>query len=209
MKLAQYLKDEKIIGLADETGIIERWRWGRRLVCDDEKWTETGQRRLRDGVRSRLRKQAEDAGMALSESEINYRIQCANAYPKKSMVLSAAGHHGSWRALCDAAFPAFSSDNSEPDYDPRSERTRQRPKPDNPLPEQHRPRELFPPEKFGPASTIGELSAYAQEMRELTERFAARDEARDRYLSTLRAKAGVTDDTAWADAEELDLWGSA
>lgn len=208
MKLAQYLKDEKIVSLADETGIIERWRWGRRLVCDDEKWTETGQRRLRDGVAARLRAQAEAAGLVLSETEIKYRIQCANAYPKKSMVVSAAGHHRTWTALIQATFPAQSGDNSEPDYDPRDERTRQRPKPVNPLPERNDPRELFPPEKFGPQSTIGELTAYADEMRELTERFAARDDARTAYLSKLLAKAGVTPDTAWADADdELDLWG--
>lgn len=205
MKLAQYLKDEQIISLADESGIRERWRFGRRLVTDPDKITDGGQ--LRAGVTERLLKQAAQAHLTLSEREVRYRMQCARTYPTESQIGSAAAEHHSWRALCDAQFPAISRDHSEPDYDPRNERSRQRPKPPNTLPERWEPTDLFPSEKFGPSSTVGELSCYAQEMQELTERFAARDEARAAYLARLRSKAGVTDSTSWQDAEELDLWG--
>src|SRR5579864_8602474 len=113
MKLAQYLKDEKIISLADESGILERWRFGRRLLTDPEKITDGGQ--LRAGVTDRLLRQAEQAHLKLSEREIQWRMQCARTYLTESQIRNAVSDHHSWRALIDARFPAYSRDHSEPD----------------------------------------------------------------------------------------------
>lgn len=210
MKLAAYTRDERVIGLADRSGIMERWRWGRRIVCDDEKWTKTGQRRLRDGVAARLRAQAEAAGLALSETEIKNRISCANAYPKESMVVRAADSQHSWTALCEQRFPKQSADHSEPDFNPWETAHPKKPTrsllPEDPGPKGYTLPELWDPAKFGPQSTIRELEDHAIEQEGITERFAARDAARKRWLVKLKRAAGGNLDATLADLQdELDF----
>lgn len=65
------------------------------------------------GMRADLIKAAQRAGLKLSDSEVGYRLQCAEAYATEAKVTSAAGDFGSWRALCDAGFPPV--DGTDPD----------------------------------------------------------------------------------------------
>lgn len=99
-----FLKLERTIARAERGGILDRWRSGRQLVE-----AKSGRKQLPHGMSADLIASATRAGLKLSEREIQYRIQCATAYDSEAKVRSAAADFESWRALCDAGFPAVES----------------------------------------------------------------------------------------------------
>jgi hypothetical protein len=103
-----YLRLETQIAADERGGIMHRWRFGRALLE-----AKSGRQQLPHGMAASLVKAATEAGLKLSEREIQYRIKCATVYGSETEVRSAAADFGSWRALCDAGFPAIES--TEPD----------------------------------------------------------------------------------------------
>lgn len=206
MKYARYLRLEKYISAADTGGIIERWRYGRRLLLDDTAMTPS-RKSLKHGVIDRLLGHAKAKGYRLSEQEIQRRLRAARAYPTEAQIRHAVTDFEAWRDLVSAGFPEYERPEGEPDYDPRDTDEIERDASNagrRLLPELSEDAEqlsLFPDDRFGPLSTLAELAKYADEMRELTARFAARDDERADYLRRLIDAVGGDMSTTWQDAQ--------
>lgn len=207
MRYARYLRLEKYISASDTGAIIERWRYGRRLIEDDTATTPAGN--LKHGVLSRLTTNAAARGYRLSEREIRYRLQCAKAYPTEAEIGTASADFGDWTGLRDAGFPAVEVPADAAPFDPRDadERARdtarvlaRRTEADGT--EQLALFEYFPDDRFTELSTLAELAKYAEEMAELTDRFAQRDRDRAEYLARLIDAVGGDLSATWEQAEQ-------
>jgi hypothetical protein len=202
VKLRQYLKEERAIALADQSGIMERWRYGRLLLTDPEMTTPGGN--LKDGVIERLIKQATAGGRQLSRREIQYRLQAGKVYPTEPQLRNGIAQCESWFALTQAGFPEVPRPEGAEDFDPRAAKPARRTNHS----EGYEPEALFPADKFNESSTLREMQEWAASCREWTERQAERDDARDKYLAKLVRAAGGNLDQTWGDVQgELDLWG--
>jgi hypothetical protein len=104
---------ERKIMAADLRGIVERWRYGRRLLHDRKLTTTSGQ--LRPGVAESLVNAARSAGYTLSEQEIERRLQCARVYAAEPELRRAAAAHEGWTSLVDADFPSVETVGADDD----------------------------------------------------------------------------------------------
>ncbi len=209
MKIAQYMRQEKVIATADSSGIRERWAWGLRILADEEKVTPAGG--LRNGVIEKLTAEAQKRGLkTLSRREIQWRLQLAKAYPTDSQLRTACAQFESWSALREAGFPDYEADPGEPaaDYRTGAEKAHDRARQLADLTEPDPQGTLFPLGKFEPTeSTLAELKDYADEQAEMTARFAERDALRRDYLDGLIDAAG--DDLNWTWQQAHDVWAAA
>jgi hypothetical protein len=117
VRYERYRRIENAITASDKGGIWERWRYGRRLLCDDQATTPNGN--LQHGVLDRLIRGAARSGGKLSEREIQRRVQCGRTYPAESQIRRAATDFETWRDLYQASFPDYEADPDERPYDPR------------------------------------------------------------------------------------------
>lgn len=204
MRYSQYLRDESQIAAADSSGIIARWRWGRRLLLDDTAMSASG-KSLRHGIAEGLTARAKGKGIKLTEQEIQRRLRAARAYPTEAQIRELLTDFDSWDELARAGFPAVDRDPDEPDYDPRwtAEKEKTAAKAVQLLPtDEDEQLALFPDEQFGPLSTLSEMIKYADEMREWTDRQARRDNDRQNYLRRLAAAVGGDLSKTWEQARE-------
>lgn len=200
MKTTQYLRIERAIAAAAKNDIHERWIWGLRLLRDPDAFAP-GSTQLKPGRADELVRAAKAAGFPLTQREIQFRLQCARAYPTETQIANAGSQFEDWSSLRAAGFPPFEAPEGEPPADHRTDAERAR---DHAraltdiLGEQGT---LFPLGDFEPTETpLKILAAYAEEMAELTARFAARDRQRRAYLDQLIEAAGGDLSTTWQDA---------
>lgn len=111
MRYGPYKKIDNAIKARDSGGVWERWRYGRRLLCDPEKTTPKGY--LQHGRLDWLVRWSGE-----SEREIQWRLQCARTYPQESQIRSAATDFGTWWALVRAGFPPYPATEGERPYNP-------------------------------------------------------------------------------------------
>lgn len=206
MRYAQYLKAEGHISAADSGGILERWRYGRRLLCDDTAMAKSG-KSLKHGVLERLIAHAKAKGYRLSEREIQRRLACGRAYPTEAQIRQMLADFDTWDDLHSAGFPAVERSPDEPDYDPRWSDERARDVQNQGarlLPEQDDEEQLalFPDDRFHDLSTLAEMAKYAEEMAEITARFAERDAERSAYMRRLIDAVDGDMSTTWAEARQ-------
>lgn len=205
MRYAQYLNDEKAIAAADKSGILERWRNGRRLLCDDTAVSGSG-KSLRHGVLEGLIARAKSKGIKLTEQEIQRRLRAARAYPTEAQIRELLTDFDSWDALARAGFPPVERDPNEPEFDPRltAEKERSAAKAATQLlpTDEDEQLALFPDDQFGPLSTLAELAKYVDEMAHWTARQARRDSDRRAYLGSLVAAVGGDMSKTWEQARE-------
>lgn len=204
MKTTQYVRQEKAIAAADSGGIRERWLWGLRLLRDPEAMSSPSS--LRHGVAEQLiaAEGVDSKGRnRLGEQEIQRRLRCARAYKTESEIRAALTDFGTWDELARAGFPPYERPEGEPLADHRTEAERQR---DHAralaeiIGEQGT---LFPLSDFEPTLTpLKDLAAYAEQMAELTQRFAERDRKRREYLERLIDAADGDLSVTWAEAHE-------
>jgi hypothetical protein len=202
------LRQEKYIAASDNGGIIERWKYGRRLLEDGEATTPAGN--LRHGVLDRLITHATARGYKLSKSEINYRLQCARAYKTEAEISTACGDFATWSDLRAAGFPAVEVPDSGEPYDPRDADEKWRDFRD----EQAR-REAensqqgalfelpvhFSHDTFGPRTPLSTLIAACDESERYTANMQKRDEERRAYVDELTAAADGNVSMTWYEAE--------
>ncbi len=204
MKTTQYVRQEKAIAAADSGGIRERWLWGLRLLNDAESIAQAGG--LRHGVAEELIASAGKTPKGrnrLGAQEIQRRLRCARAYKTEAEIREALTEFGSWDELCRVGFPPYEVPNGEPlaDWRTDTERAHDRARA---LAEMGSDQlALFPLDQFEPVTTtLKELAAYAEEMAELTARFAERDRQRRAYLDDLIEAAGGDLSATWQEAHE-------
>jgi hypothetical protein len=206
MRYARYLRLEKYIAASDTGGVIERWRYGRRLLEDGDATTPNGN--LKHGVLDKLLGHAAAQGYKISKSEINYRMQCARAYATEAEISTACGDFKTWSDLRAAGFPAVqvSLDADAEPFDPRDEDEKRR---DAARDLARRSQEsagqlsLFPDDRFTELSTLAELAKCAAEMAEMTERYARKDRERAEYLQSLIDAVDGDMSKTWAEAQAV------
>jgi hypothetical protein len=204
-RLNAYGRLGRAIAAADARTFRERWEYGRRLACDP---VMTGpDENLRPGAIADLIVQGRQAGKKLDEAEIEARLEAARAYPCESQARKARERFESWAALLEAGFPVIEAEAGEKPFDPRGaiekaraiERQLAFGDPDDPG--QLELFAWFPEERFDELSTLAELAKYAAEMREWTERHAARDRDRADYLQSLADAVGGNMSATWQEAQ--------
>lgn len=205
MSTARYSRQEKAIAAADAGSVRQRWEYGRLLLVDDTMTTPAGN--LRNGKVAELVLAAAKVGRKISEREIRYRLECARAYPCESQIRHAGAEFEGWTDLRNASFPAREPEEGEEPFDPREDRERSRDaarslarhgKGDD---DQIALFDYFPDDRFDETSTLAELTKYAAEMAELTERFVHRDKERAAYLASLIAAVNGDMSKTWEQAQ--------
>ncbi len=203
VRYERYKRIENAVAASDSGGIFERWRFGRRLLCDSDASTPNGN--LRHGVLKWLVERSSRSGRKLSEREIRYRIQCARTYPTEDQIRHASADFADWTSLREAGFPVYEAPPDARPYNPletgelasqsddRGRRLLES--------EQYEGGGLFPVDTFGPKTTLAELLRYAEEMAELTARFARRDDERKLYVDSLIKAVHGNMDATWEEAE--------
>lgn len=204
---AAYGRLEKAIAAADTGSIRQRWEYGRRLLVDKTKSTES--ENLKNGVLEGLVGAARRQGVTnVGRREIQHRLQAARLYPGEAHIAYICAQYESWGALRAAAFPPVQLPlDADPDpYDPRTREEKARDTGqalDGAAEKAAGQLELFAyfkDDAFDELSTIAELRKHAVEMREWTERQAKADDRRVAYVDKLSAAVGGDESRTWADA---------
>jgi len=207
MRYARYLRLEKYIAASDTGGIIERWRFGRRLLEDDAATTPAGN--LRHGVLANLTGNASSRGYRLSEREIQYRLQAGRTYATEAEIRTASADFADWTELRNAGFPPVDVPPDALPFDPRDadekarDAARELARRSGERGEQDQLAlfDYFPDDKFTELTTLGELAKYAGEMAALTERYARKDRDRAAYLDSLIGAVNGDLGKTWAEAQ--------
>jgi hypothetical protein len=201
MRTTQYVRQERAIAVADKGGIRERWMWGLRLLRDPE--AMSSEKSLKHGVTDELIAAATARDFKLSAREIQYRLQCARAYPTEAEIRKVLADFETWWDLIQANFPAYEAPKDEPPADHRTEPERRAARGRALLDAVGDQGTLFPLDEFEPSdSTLKELQEYAVEMQELTARFAERDRKRRTYLDQLIRAADGDLSVTWKEAHD-------
>lgn len=100
-----FLALERKIAADERGGIEHRWEYGRELLK-----FRAGRQRLPKGMLADLVAAAEQAGLNLSEQEIQRRMRFAEVYPTEAHRRHAVTLKGSWHGLVNAGFPAVTVD---------------------------------------------------------------------------------------------------
>lgn len=205
MKTAQHLRQLKAVEAADTNLIREWWMFGLRLLNDKDVMTKSGLS-LKHGEAEKLIAAAgkDSKGRPrLSVQKIQRALRCARAYPMDSQIRRAATDFSGWYDLVDAGFPPYDAEEGESPADHRTDAERARDRARQ-LAELTDPQgALFPLSDFEPVTTsLKELQAYADEMAELTARFAERDRQRRAYLDALIEAVDGDLNATWQQAHE-------
>ena len=202
MRIAQYVRQERMIAAADRGGIRERRDYGLRVLNDPK--MVSSEKSLKHNVTDQLIAAARAAGRKLSAREIRYRIQCARAYPTEAQIGKALADFETWWDLIQAGFPSYEAPPDEPlsDWRTKSERATDRARA---LSEATNPQgDLWPADRFDRAtSALKEMREYAEDQAAMTRRFAERDRRRFAELEELEKAAGGDLSMLWGDAEDL------
>lgn len=207
MKYERYRRIEQAIAASDSGGIWERWRYGRRLLCDAEATTPAGN--LQHGMLEKLIRGAARSHRKLSEREIQRRLQLARTYPTESQIRQVLTDFETWDAVINGGFPSYEPSPDERPYNPMEtdELRRQNDRRGARLIERAGYDEsLF--DHFGKDATLAEIKIWADEQDEITARFVDVGQRRQLMLAELiKAVHGdltKTWDEAEAALEELD-----
>jgi hypothetical protein len=195
MRFAEYGRIERSISASGHGTIYERWRYGRRLLCDAQMTTPRGY--FRHGV---LEKLIRASGGNVTERELQYRLQCGRAYPKQSQIRRASADFGYWWNLIPAGFPPYEGDEDELPYNPldTAELIKQHETQDERLREdgqygdgglfvrsENEEGALIPRDTFGDDTPLSEVDRWADEQLELAARFTDRATKRRFYVDGL------------------------
>jgi hypothetical protein len=187
MRYERYKRIDNAIKASDSGGIWERWRYGRRLVCDDAMTTSKGN--LRDGKMEWLIRHSE-----ASRREIQRRLQCARTYPQESQLRHAVAQFGTWHDLAAANFPPYPATEGERPYNPleTDELARQHQTESQRIAEdeQYDGGGLIPRDAFPDSTPLAEIDRWTDRELELAARFTDKAERRRFYVDGLIKAAG-------------------
>lgn len=195
MRFAEYGRIERSISASDHGTIYERWRYGRRLLCDNEKTTPAGN--FKHGV---LEKLIRASGGTISERELRRRLQCGRTYPKRSQIGQVLADFTTWYDLHLANFPPYDGDPDELPFNPldTAELVKQHETQDERFREdgqyddgglfvrsENEEGALIPRDTFGDDTPLYEVDRWAAEQLELAARFTDRATKRRFYVDGL------------------------
>lgn len=199
MKTTQYVSIDRHIAAAEAGSIRERWLYGLRLLADPEAIAAGGG--LKHGVAEQLITAAKARRIRLSAREIQWRLQCARAYPTEGQMRTACTHFEAWSDLRSAGFPAYPADPDEPPADPRTPSERRRDQSRQLLDEIGMQEALFPLDQFEPAETLlKDLVEYQDRQQRITDGFIATAARRKEYLDRLAEAVDNDLSRSWRDA---------
>jgi hypothetical protein len=208
MRFTRYLRLERHIAASDTGGILERWRFGARLLADGKMTTPAGN--LRHGVLARLIAEAKADGHAITEQEIQRRLRCARTYRSEAEIHESAHGFRNWDELARAGFPPVQvtlEDDTDP-FDPRDpdEKRRDAARELARLAEEEGAGQIalfeyFPADQFDSFATLADLRKYAEESAEWTERHVRKDQERFNYLARLLGAVKGDESKTWAEAQ--------
>lgn len=207
MRYTRYLRLEKHIAASDAGGIIERWRFGARLLADEKMTTPAGN--LRHGMLAQLIAEAKADGYVLTEQEVRRRLRCAQAYLSDAEIRESAHGFKNWDELARSGFPPVQVSleaDTEP-YDPRDpdEKRRDAARELARLTEENGGQlalfDHFPADRFDPLATLAELTKWANEMADWTQRQAEADRKRLAYLKELTDAVNGDLGKTWEQAQ--------
>lgn len=208
MKYTRYLQLERHIAASDTGGILERWRYGARLLADGKMTTPAGN--LRHGKLAQLIAEAKADGHSITDQEVQRRLRCARTYRSEAEIRESAHGFKNWDELARAGFPPVQVplDAETDPYDPRDadEKRRDAARELARIAEEEGGGQLalfehFPADQFDSLATIAELRKYAEESAEWTERHARKDRERFEYLDKLSAAVGGDENATWERAQ--------
>lgn len=116
MSKPNYKKLQRSIAKGDGQTIEGRWVYGRTILTDPAKISDTG-KSLRHGAMEALIADAKAVGSELTEREVQRRLQCARTYKTINQIRHAVSDFGTWHDLVQAGFPevAIDEDLVEPE----------------------------------------------------------------------------------------------
>lgn len=210
-RYGRYLRLEKNIAASDTGGILERWRYGRRLLSDGKATTLAGN--LRHGVLASLIADAKADGYRLTEQEIQRRLRCARTYQTEAEIRELTHGFQNWDEVARAGFPPVEVTDPGDPYDPRDadEKWRdfraqeERRKAENPEQLTFELPAFFSHDTFGPRTRLSDLMAACDESERMTANFVKRDNERRAYVDELLAAVGGDDGKTWYEAEARRL----
>lgn len=195
MRFAEYGRIERAISASDSGGIYERWRYGRRLLCDAKMTTPAGN--FRHHV---LEKLIRASGGKLTEREIQRRLQCGRTYPRQSQIRQLLTDFRTWDQVINSGFPPYDGDPDELPYNPleTKELVKQHETQGDRLSEDGQYEggglvpwddtdegALIPRDTFPDSTPMREVDRWANEELELASRHADRAHKRRRYVDSL------------------------
>jgi|SRR5262252_1101260 len=194
----RYKRIDNAIKASDSGGIFERWRYGRRLLCDAEMTTPAGN--LKHGKLEWLIRRS-----GVSEREIRYRIQVARTYPKRSQIGAACADFKTWWDLTHSGFPAYEGDPDERPYNPleTDELAQQHEASARSFAEddQYEGGGLIPRDAFPDNTPMHEINRWADQELELAARFTGKAERLRFYVDGLIKAVHGNMDATLGEAE--------
>jgi hypothetical protein len=206
-RYGRYLRLEKNIAASDTGGILERWRYGRRLLSDGKATTPVGN--LRHGVLAALIADAQADGYKLTEQEIQRRLRAARTYPTEAEIRELTHGFQNWDEAARAGFPPVEVTDPGDPYDPRDadEKWRdfrseqERRKAENPQQLAFELPQIFSHDTFGPRTQLADMVAACDVSEQMTANFVKYDAQRRAYVDELLDAAGGNDRMTWIEAE--------
>src|SRR5258707_10860199 len=188
MRYERYKRIDNAIKASDSGGIWERWRYGRRLVCESEMTTARGY--LQHGKIEWLTRRSGE-----SERELQRRLQCARAYPQESQIRQLLTDFRTWDDVINSGFPPYPATEDERPYNPletdeliqQREADRVRFDEDS----QYEDGGLIPRDAFPDSTPMLEISQFADRELELAARYTDKAQRRRFYVDSLIKAAGT------------------
>jgi hypothetical protein len=189
MRYERYKRIDNAIKASDSGGIWERWRYGRRCVCDDKMTTSNGS--MLDGKLDWLVRRS-----GASRREIQRRLQCARTYPQESQLRQILAQFRTWDDLHRANFPPVPATEGERPYNPleTDEIIQQQNNATRRATEdaQYDDGALIPRDAFPDSTPMPEIDRWTDQELELQARGMGRAQRRRVYVDSL-IKAGGDD----------------
>lgn len=170
MRWSGYRRGERRILNAEGNSIVARWAWGRTLLADTARMTESGLS-LRHGELDKLLNNAKGDGLRLNAQEIQRRLRAARAYETEAEIRIAGYAFGTWRELAQAGFPPVEVDEPEPVRE-RTVDTQG---------------SFWPLDHYDDTSSLADLDKHATSMEQSTSDRQRKDQFRREYLERLTA----------------------
>lgn len=202
MKTTQYVRQEKAIAAGPSEDMRRRWIWGLRLVRDPDAFAP-GSSQLKKGRADELVAAHKAAGLNFSATEMRLRIQCARTYQTESEFNRMLLNFRSWRAVCDAGFPAYERDPDEPLADHRTDAERKHDHGRALLDHIGDQGAFFPLSDFEPiTTTVKEMRVYAEAMVAMASSFHEHAKERLAYVDQLSEAVDGDESVTWQDAQD-------